>query len=412
MTTTVHSFGPASLVLLGVVLMTQTCHAEWKPHTVRQLDGPDRVRLLPGQKQIVTESWNQVVRCPYLIYMPENDRLLMLVGVGTPLMAMAIFSDDHGATWTEPRYVHENNEGKPDCGMAICATYLGEGKTIFGGGSRWLTSDYGETWSSLAPIEPASDGLPVAGYQWDPYLVDRDPQTGHVTRLAETAWSHYGEPYPKGERQALIRFSTDLGRTWGDEVRPPEWHNVDEVALQRAANGDIVAACRTYLPAWYDGGLDHYEGLATSVSKDNGQTWSALNVLYEYGRHHPCMVLMPDGDMVMSYVVRLGYPEDPEGFPQFGIEAVLSHDNGATWDMDHRFILDRWSGTRIADNDWWSGPQSTSTILMPDGWLLTAYGTGFRCDQPFTNGVLGPHDAGLVRWRPIEAVDAARTAPG
>jgi len=325
---------------------------------------------------------------------------LMTVGCGNPLIGMVITSDDHGATWSERRYIHTDAEGKSDCGFPTCVTDLGGGRIILNCGDRWLSSDYGETWSSFAPIEPASDGKPVAGYQWDPYLVDRDPQTGAVTRLAETAWSHYGEPYPKGERQAYLRFSTDGGKTWGDEVRPPEWHNVDEVALVRAKNGDIVAGCRTYLPPWYKGDLDHYEGLATSVSKDNGTTWSELNPLYEIGRHHPSFTVLPDGTVVMAYIIRLGYPVDPEGFPQFGIEAVLSHDNGQTWDMTHRFILDRWSGTRIADDDWWSGPQSSSTILMPDGWLLTAYGTGFRCDQPFGDGVLGPHDVGLIRWQP------------
>ena len=134
--------------------------------------------------------------------------------------------------------------------------------------------------------------------------------------------------------------------------------------------------------------IDNFAGLGTSVSHDNGRTWSALNLLYDSGRHHPSFVVLPSGDILMAYIVRCGYPVDPEGFPQFGIEAVLSHDHGQTWDMAHRFILDRWSGTRIAEDDWWSAPQSTSTLLLPDGWLLTAYGTGYRCDQLFTDWVL------------------------
>jgi hypothetical protein len=53
---------------------------------------------------------------------------------------------------------------------------------------------------------------------------------------------------------------------------------------------------------------------------------------------------MPDGNIVMTYVVRLGYPATHDGFPQFGVEAVVSHDNGQTWDKEHRYILAIWAG--------------------------------------------------------------------
>lgn len=46
---------------------------------------------------------------------------------------------------------------------------------------------------------------------------------------------------------------------------------------------------------------------------------------------------------------------------------------------------------------------------MPDGSLLTAFGTGYR-SQPDANGMSAPRDVGLVRWRlsnkPVNA-DAA-----
>ena len=54
--------------------------AEWQSHTVRQLNGRDQQVRLPARFQIVTKSWNRVVACPYMVNMPEKDRLLMLVG--------------------------------------------------------------------------------------------------------------------------------------------------------------------------------------------------------------------------------------------------------------------------------------------------------------------------------------------
>jgi hypothetical protein len=176
---------------------------------------------------------------------------------------------------------------------------------------------------------------------------------------------------------------------------------VSEVALLRAANGDLVAACRTDIPPKFKGQtLDHYEGLAVSISKDGGRSWSTLNKLYDWGRHHPAMLLMPNGDILMTYVVRLGYVDAKDGTPQFGVEAVVSHDNGATWDLDHRYILHFWKGNRKDENAWWASSQCTSPVLLPDGSVLTAFGTGYRvAPKPAVPNQPAPRDIGLVLWR-------------
>jgi hypothetical protein len=123
-----------------------------------------------------------------------------------------------------------------------------------------------------------------------------------------------------------------------------------------------------------------------------------VNRLYDYGRHHPSLVLMPDGRILMTYVVRLGYPRSAEGFPQFGIEAVVSRDHGASWDLAHRLVLARWTGNRTGSNEWWASSQATSTVLLPDGSLLTTFGTGYR-SRPNAQGLPAPRDAGLIHWR-------------
>ncbi len=389
-------------------------HGNWKSHTVRELlegSGPSTAmptRHHPAQFQIVTETWNRVVRVPHLVHMPEKDRLLMSVCCDEPHRGAVFFSDDHGATWSEPRWVHTDAQGKPDFGAFGIPNYVGEGNLLLAtGGAKdrvmLFSRDYGETWGEAVPIPLASDGKPW--YGCDPCLVDRDSATGKVKRLAQTGYQTAAD----GASRTMIRFSTDEGRTWGDEVSPPQWSGT-EVALCRAANGDIVAGCRTARPDWYVGDSDHYAGLGVSISRDDGKTWSEVSLLYDYGRMHPCMVLLPNDDIVMSYVVRRGYPEDCDGFPQFGIEAVVSHDNGVTWDIDHRFILYHYSGTSYLkashpelDGAWRCGtpsaPQNTSTILMPDGSFLTTFGLGYRRRHPSPHTVKGPYDIGLVEWR-------------
>ena len=169
--------------------------------------------------------------------------------------------------------------------------------------------------------------------------------------------------------------------------------------------------------------IDHYNGLGVSISKDNGATWSKPNMLYEWGRHHPSMVLMPNGDIVMTYVVRKGYVDTPDGYPQFGIEAVVSQDHGQTWDLDHRYLLHTWVGNRKRNGSsenqpgpqaWWASSQATSSVLLPDGSILTAFGTGYR-SQPGPDNLPTPRDVGLVLWqpgdRPINGDRTLRDAP-
>lgn len=401
---------PLSLCII-VIVMTQglvfgeAAGTGWQPHSVRQMNAPDAPVEIPSQFQIVTESWNRVVAVPYIVYMPEKDRLLMLVGCDYPHHAMTLTSDDRGATWTEPQPIHLDNEGKTIPGLGVSLTYLGAGKVLLITDGLWFSTDYGATWGGPdgAPeplaIAPTPDGK--TWNQWDPFLVVKD-EVEKGMRLVQTGYgmNHewYGSDKGPGYSTGYLRFSMDEGRTWGDAIAPPQWTGVSEVALLRAKNGAYIAACRTDIPARFEPAtLDHYEGLAVSVSEDEGKTWSDLNRLYDYGRHHPCMTLMPDGTIVMTYVVRKGYVDSTDGWPQFGIEAIVSRDNGRSWDLDHKYILHAWKGNRTGPEYWWASSQATSSVLLPDGTILTAFGTGYR-SQPAEGGP-SPRDAGLVHWR-------------
>jgi hypothetical protein len=379
--------------------------APWQPHTIEQLSGAGPASTISAQRQIMTQDWNRTVAVPNMVYMPEQDRLLMSVGCDYPHQAMVLSSNDHGVTWTSPQYVHVDGNGQSDVGLAVGLTCLGQGKAVLtGGGNRWFSQDYGAAWGNPSVVGPKPDGQDW--YGWDPMLVDRNPQTGAVTRLAETGygvdWSAYYAASGAKYSQGYLRFSFDVGRTWTTATAIPQWHGVSEVSLIRAANNDLVAACRTDVP-FAGETLDHYEGLAVSVSKDDGASWSSLNQLYDSGRHHPSMLLMPNNEIVMTYVVRKGYPDTSNGFPQFGIEAVVSHNNGGTWDLDHRYVLDTWVGNRLSSdpNSWWASSQATSSVLLPDGSILTAFGTGYR-SQPGADGLPTPRDVGIIQWRLAE----------
>lgn len=399
-----------------LLLFNTAAHAAgWKPHEVRQINGTTGDTRIPAQFQIVTENWNRVVAVPYLVYMPEKDRLLMLVGCDYPHHPEVLFSADHGATWSPPKPAVLAADGRPAAGLGTSLAYLGKGSVVFYSTARWFSRDYGATWSESVKLEPTPDGKPW--YTWDPPWVERDPRTDLVIRLVESGYTWFRPPEVKtAHQQAFLRTSIDGGQTWGSATKVPQWEAVSEVTLLRAANRQLVAACRTDTPARLQPEvIDHTEGLGVSISKDDGLTWSPVQKLYDWGRHHPSMVLLPNGDIVMTYVVRKGYVNTPEGFPQFGVEAIVSRDHGQTWDLDHKYVLHHWVGhIKEGPTSWYPSSQATSTVLLPDGVLLTTFGTGYRC-QEIVKGQPAPRDVGLVKWRlnpgKVKPVTALRDAP-
>jgi hypothetical protein len=366
------------------------CAADWKPQVIQQLNGHAARIDLKGQIQNVTEKMDEVVAVPYIVNMPEKDEILMLVAYQAPHKGACMVSKDHGATWSKPCYMRTDGQGTPTVDMQVGLTYLGSGKVMVHSGI--MSRDYGRTWPDTVTAPFVDKGKTIGG--WDPFFVDRDPKTGKVIRLVQTGYTCRGDTPSGGAAQAFMRVSADEGQTWGDAIRVPEWEGVNEVCITRAKNRDLVAACRTVVPPRFVKENDHYEGLGVSISKDNGLTWSKVVKLYDWGRHHPSMVVLRNGDIVMTYVVRAGYINATDGIPQFGVEAIVSRDNGKTWDLDHKYILSAWKGNKTGEWAWVASSQATSTVILPDGALLTAFGTGYST-VPDSN----PRDIGVVRWK-------------
>ena len=361
----------------------------WKKHTVTRLD-PDYPNLkMPALFQYVSEPWNRIALYPFMQYMPEKNRLIAVMGCDRPHVPFLTTSDDGGATWTEPRKIRDDvSRGLGN----IC--YLGNGRiivTVNNPPRRCYSDDYGETFPRTVPVNKIADGVELHDSMGTPFI-DRNPRTGQIDRLVNVRYE-YG--YEKKHSQPYIRFSTNMGKTWTPDKLVPQWSGFNEVEMVRAKNGDLVCVLRSDVHKRYKNRNDHFGGMGVSISKDNGQTWSNVNLLYEWGRHHQSPVVMPNGDIVVSYVVREGYPPNENGYPTFGIEAIVSHDHGQTWDLDHIYVLYEWDGHLVDNPDYWmASPQITSTAVLPDGDLVTIFSGGER-EIGFEGD---PRQIGVVRW--------------
>ena len=150
------------ILSMGLTMLTlcNVCLAQWQEHEVYQYNGVDADwSILPAKFQVVSESWNRKVACPYLVYMPEKDRVLMGIGFCNypkgpkKWHGMLLSSDNHGTTWTNPRYLHTNKQGEPDTGPIGGLTYIDQGHLLVDTGtSTWYSSDYGQVWSDPVPI--------------------------------------------------------------------------------------------------------------------------------------------------------------------------------------------------------------------------------------------------------------------
>lgn len=372
----------------------------WRPHLVGRLRPRGGLEEQPAELQIVSEKWNTRAQVPYLAYLPERDRLLMLLQCEH--QPASIYSDDHGATWTRPRLANPELAVTPDrYYLGVGLSYLGNGTAVFSDARGsceatrlWFTHDHGESWPESKPMPRAFDGKYCL--QWDPFLVDRNRTTGSVERLALAGYTCTTDG---NHTLGFIRFSSDLGDTWTPDLVVPQWSRKNEIALTRTASGDILAAARLDPADENLDKIDHYTGFGISVSKDDGRTWSAVETVYEMGRHHTSTIVLPSGHLVMTYVVRAGYPETKEGHAQFGVEAIVSRDHGRTWDLDGRTVLHAWNSGRTDIPQWHRSVQQTSSVLLPDGHIYTAFGTYYR-SEPAEGGAIRPLDVGLVRWTP------------
>ncbi|MFH1006908.1 MAG: sialidase family protein [Candidatus Latescibacterota bacterium] len=359
----------------------------FKTHQIRQGDGKGGWISREARYGVLGSPSGEYIM-PYGVAQMENGEIIMTMGMleNGHYRCVCALSTDGGDSWSEVR--DTGAYGRP-----LTFGYLGNGNIVLGNEllgkpeddekkqRLYFSSDYGRTWEGRPYPMLTEDGRD--SWTTEGMLFSEVGCCGARTRIGHLSVSLDLQRWDQSPSRLYLRWSEDFGRSWHDESCPAAWvvddalrgQGVSEGSLIRAQNGWLVAGLRTDLPVRYRDvpHNDSLEGIGVSISRDEGKTWSPVSVLYDAGHHHPTLIVMPNGDIVMTVIVRVDVEEGRLNSYRRGCEAFVSHDHGLTWDLGRKVILDEYEF--YDSKEWFNGECGhSSSALLEDGSILTVYG--------------------------------------
>jgi len=260
-------------------------------------------------------SWE---RGPMIPGKPFNGPDGRLIGIGCKWWQE--FPDDQRDDLKEQGYqVHDVRPGV----VAICA-----------GAYRTWSDDGGKSWQR-EDIELPFTAMLASG------MNSLQLEDGTIV------YPVYGAKAADDHDSSWVLRSTDYGVTWEmiEVGSHPNLH-LNEPTIMQMASRRLLIIMRTGM------GSDHFW---QAISDDGGASWHGLRDTGVKG--HPADLLrLADGRVLLTY----GHRHTP-----LGVRAVVSHDEGETWDLDHIWALREGGGS----NDL-GYPHS---VQLADGTVVTVY---------------------------------------
>jgi BNR repeat-like domain len=174
-------------------------------------------------------------------------------------------------------------------------------------------------------------------------IVDRDPHQyiGHPTSVLLEDGKTILMVYPLGHGAGPIQLkkSTDGGRTWSERLPTPKsWTtSVEGPMIFRTVGPDGTKHLLVFSGRQVSANDSGKSGtrIRLSVSNDDGETWSELTKIGDYGgiAAMASMIHLRNGDYMAFFHDDAIYWDRPDLKPkqQFRVFKVLSHDGGLSW---------------------------------------------------------------------------------
>ncbi len=191
------------------------------------------------------------------------------------------------------------------------------------------STDKGQTWSGPVLLDPK--GIRLSS----PYgkIVEDEKGTVHMSIY--------------GEKGAYIFRSADDGMTWGDPTHIAEGYN--ETGIICLPGKRMLAFLRSSAP-------QEDANLWQTESSDSGYTWSSPHRVTGAKQHPADVIRLSSGNLLFVYSHRT---------PPYGVWAMLSRDEGKTWDRERIAML-------AADSSTWDCGYPSS-VELGGGRAFTAY---------------------------------------
>ena len=227
------------------------------------------------------------------------------------------------------------------------------------------SNDQGHTWGVPEPFSITSS-LDYCSYGGRNGVIEMPDGSLLIALEGELPGDARPDRGPRGPRDNRSRCyaarSYDGGRTW----RHPSLIALDDINAQiafgepgmlRLPGGKLIAHMRT--DAWRFNEphptLDAEGYVYQAFSTDDGWTWQGLHRTPIWG-WPPHLLRLRSGRILCTY----GHRREP-----FGVRAVLSDDEGETWDMDNEIV--------IRDDGATSDLGYPASVQLEDGQVLTVY---------------------------------------
>ena len=343
---------------------------------------------------------------PSLAMMPDGTLVMLAMVAGPPDEKLpdgkvhewtGIYrSDDGGQTWSAMRRL-EDMIGREQ--WLTCTT----GGILFASSHMLIPDTHNDTDHIISFLHRSTDG----GQTWQRTraTIDGDMRCGAPEKTGSNVGRNVVE-MPDGtllfgvsatnSNVAYLWRSTDRGETWDRSLRvdirgfydnydgffAEDWTYLnDSGALLhwiRVGHPSPMAFMNDSRPDPTNGN-DNNDRTMWTRSTDGGKTWSRVTNFSNYGQMYPRVTKLHDGRLLMTLTRRAL-------FNPLGLRAVLSYDDGDTWDLDRdHLVIEGFTPWGLN-----SGGGFGNSVQLADGTLVSCY--SYRPDEQSTQ-------LEIVRWK-------------